>query len=93
MQSSFSDLEYVTKKKVTRRDRFLNEIEAVTPWSALIAEIEPFYPKGEGRGRPPIGLERMLRMYIAQQCFGLSDEGTEDTIYDSQAMARSTSGS
>ncbi len=86
MQSSFSDLEYATKKKVTRRDRFLNEIEAVTPWSALIAEIEPFYPKGEGRGRPPIGLERMLRMYIAQQCFGLSDEGTEDAIYDSQAI-------
>lgn len=86
MQASFSDLEYAAKKKVTRRDRFLGEIEAVTPWSALIAEIEPFYPKGDGRGRPPIGLERMLRMYIAQQCFGLSDEGTEDAIYDSQAV-------
>lgn len=78
MQSSFSDLEYGAKKKVTWRDRFLGEINAVTPWSALVAEIEPFYPKGEGRGRPPIGLERMLRMYIAQQCFGLSDEGIED---------------
>ena len=86
MQASFSALEYAAKKKVTRRDRFLGEIEALTPWSALIAEIEPFYPKGEGRGRPPIGLERMLRMYIAQQCFGLSDEGTEDAIYDSQAV-------
>ncbi len=86
MQRSFSDLEYATKKKVTRRDRFLGEIHAVTPWSALLAEIEPFYPKGEGRGRPPIGLERMLRMYIAQQCFGLSDEGIEDAIYDSQAI-------
>jgi len=86
MQRSFSDLEYAAKKKVTRRDRFLAEIEAVTPWSALVATIEPFYPKGEGRGRPPIGLERMLRMYIAQQCFGLSDEGTEDGIYDSQAI-------
>ena len=86
MQTSFSELEYAAKKKVTRRDRFLGEIEAVTPWSALIAEIEPFYPKGEGRGRPPIGLERMLRMYIAQQCFGLSDEGTEDALYDSQAI-------
>lgn len=86
MQASFSDLEYAAKKKVTRRDRFLGEIEAVTPWSALVAEIEPFYPKGEGRGRPPIGLERMLRMYIAQQCFGLSDEGTEDALYDSQAI-------
>ena len=86
MQRSFSDLEYAAKKKVTRRDRFLGEIDAVTPWPALLAEVEPFYPKGEGRGRPPIGLERMLRMYIAQQCFGLSDEGTEDALYDSQAI-------
>jgi len=86
MQASFSDLEYSAKKRVTRRDRFLSEIEAVTPWLALVAEIEPFYPKGEGRGRPPIGVHRMLRMYIAQQCFGLSDEGIEDAIYDSQAI-------
>lgn len=88
MQSSFSDLEYSAKKKLTRRDRFLGEIEAVTPWSAVVAELEPFYPKGEGRGRPPIGLERMLRMYVAQQCFGLSDEGIEDAIYDSQSIRR-----
>ena len=86
MQASFSDLEYAAKRRVTRRDRFLSEIEAVTPWLALVAEIEPFYPKGEGRGRPPIGVHRMLRMYIAQQCFGLSDEGIEDAIYDSQAI-------
>ena len=86
MQASFSDLEYAAKKRVTRRDRFLSEIEAATPWLALVAEIEPFYPKGEGRGRPPIGVHRMLRMYIAQQCFGLSDEGIEDAIYDSQAI-------
>jgi len=86
MQRSFSELEYAAKPKLTRRDRFLGEIEAVTPWAALVAQIEPFYPRGEGRGRPPIGLERMLRMYIAQQCFGLSDEGTEDAIYDSQAI-------
>jgi hypothetical protein len=63
-----------------------SSIEAVTPWTALVAEFEPFYPKGEGRGRPPIGLERMLRMYIAQQCFGLSDEATEEAIYDSLAF-------
>jgi transposase, IS5 family len=86
MQRSFSDLEYAAKKKVTRRDRFLGEIDAVTPWPALLAEVEPFYPKGEGRGRPPIGLERMLRMHITQQCFGLSDEGAEDALYDSQAI-------
>ena len=88
MQKSFSDLEYATKKKLTRRDRFLAEIEAVTPWAALVAVIAPHYPKGDGRGRRPIGLERMLRMYIAQQCFGLSDEGTEDALYDSQAIRR-----
>jgi hypothetical protein len=52
MQASFSDLEYAAKKRVTRRDRSLSEIEAVTPWLTLVAEIEPFYPKGEGRGRP-----------------------------------------
>lgn len=86
MQKSFSDLEYAAKKKRTRRDRFLAEIDAVTPWAALISVLESHYPKGGGRGRPPIGLERMLRMYIAQQCFGLSDEGMEDSIYDSQAI-------
>jgi len=58
----------------------------VTPWPALAAALLPYYPKGEGRGRRPVGLERMLRMYIAQQCFGLSDEGIEDAIYDSQAI-------
>ena len=88
MQSSFTDLEYAAKKKLTRRDRFLTEIDAITPWAALAAELEPFYPKGKGRGRPPIGLERMLRMYVAQQCFGLSDEGIEDAIYDSQSIRR-----
>ncbi|MCC5810413.1 MAG: IS5 family transposase [Ectothiorhodospiraceae bacterium] len=86
MQRSFSDLEFAGKKKVTRRERFLSGLDGVVPWSALVAELEAFYPKGGKRGRPPIGLERMLRMYIAQQCFGLSDEGIEDAIYDSQAI-------
>jgi len=86
MQKSFSDLEYPNKKKLTRRDRFLAEIDVATPWGKLHQEIEPFYPKVKGAGRPPIGLARMLRMYVAQQCFGLSDEGIEDAIYDSQAI-------
>ncbi|MBG6219120.1 IS5 family transposase [Janthinobacterium sp. CG_23.4] len=86
MQKSFSDLEYAAKKKLTRRDRFLAEIDSVTPWGKLHKLIEPFYPKVEGAGRPPIGLARMLRMYVAQQCFGLSDEGIEDAIYDSQSI-------
>ena len=75
-QSSFSVVEFASKKKRTRRERFLAEIEAATPWPALVAALLPYYPKGDGRGRPPIGLdgrgrppiglERMLRMYIAQ---------------------------
>ncbi|WP_153116846.1 IS5 family transposase [Rhodocyclus tenuis] len=87
MQTTFSELEYAAKKRQTRRDRFLAEIEALTPWPELLAALTPFYPKGE-RGRPPIGLERMLRLYVAQQCFGLSDEGAEDALYDSQAIRR-----
>jgi IS5 family transposase len=88
MQASFSELEYAAKQKQTRRDRFLAQIEAVTPWEALIQVIAPHYPSSGGRGRPPVGLERMLRMYVAQQCFGLSDEGIEDALYDSQAIRR-----
>ncbi|MBI4740245.1 MAG: IS5 family transposase [Betaproteobacteria bacterium] len=84
MQATFSDLEYAAKKKVARRDRFPGEIDT-TPRSALVTRIKPFYPKGEGRGRPPIGLERIPRTYVARQCFGLSGEGTEDAIYGSQA--------
>lgn len=86
MQRSFSEAEYAAKKRQTRRDRFLAGIETATPWSALVSVIESHYPRGGGRGRRPIGCERMLRMYIAQQCFGLSDEGIEDAVYDSQAI-------
>ena len=59
MQTSFSELEYSLKKKQTRRDRFLAEIEAVTPWAVLEKTVVPFYPSSGGRGRPPIGLARM----------------------------------
>ena len=86
MQQSFSSLEFASKKKLTRRERLLREIDAIAPWSDLIARIKPYYPKGEGRGRPPIGVARMLRMYVVQQCLGLSDEGIEDAVYDSQAI-------
>ena len=71
---------------MTRRDHFLAQIDALTPRAALLAEVEPFYPKGDGPGHPPIGLARMLRMYVAQQSFGLSDEGIEDAIYESQGI-------
>src|ERR1039458_2791463 len=60
-------------------------MEAVIPWVPLLAVIEPYYPKGK-RGRPPIGLERMLRVYFLQQWYGLADEALEDALYDSQAL-------
>jgi IS5 family transposase len=87
-QRSFSDLEYAGKRTVTGRDRFLGEINSVTPWTPLTAELISFYPKIDGRGRPPIGLLRMLRTYIAQQCIGLFNKGIEDAIYDSHAALR-----
>ena len=87
MQSSFSDLEYAAKKKQTQRDRFLIEIEAATPWTSLLNVIVPHYPVSGRRGHPPIDLERILRMYIVQQCFGFSDEGAEDAVYDSKQFA------
>jgi IS5 family transposase len=71
--------------KTTRRARFLTEMERVVPWSELCALIEPFYPK-PGNGRPPIGLERMLRIYFLQQWFNLSDPAVEEALYDSLAM-------
>ena len=84
-QISFAQAEYADKKKVTRRERFLGEMERVVPWARLVALIEPHYPLGQ-RGRPPIGIERMLRLYFLQQWYGLADEALEDAIYDSQAM-------
>jgi transposase, IS5 family len=62
-------------------------MERVVPWSALCALIEPFYPK-PGNGRPPVGVERMLRIYFLQQWFNLSDPAVEEALYDSSAMRR-----
>jgi len=84
-QMSFAQSEYAKKKKITRREKFLAEMEQVVPWSRLVALIEPHYPKGK-RGRPPIGLERMLRIYFLQQWYTLADEALEDALYDSQAL-------
>lgn len=84
-QLSFSQSEYARKKKVTRRERFLGEMEQIVPWGRLVALIEPHYPRGK-RGRPPIGLERMLRIYFLQQWYTLADEALEDALYDSQAL-------
>jgi IS5 family transposase len=84
-QMSFSQSEFASKKRVTRREAFLREMEAVVPWKELIARIEPHYPRGQ-RGRPPIGIERMLRLLVVQNCYGLSDEALEDAVYDSQSV-------
>jgi transposase, IS5 family len=84
-QMSFAQSEYAGKKKVTRRARFLGEMERVVPWARLCAVIAPHYPEGR-RGRPPIGMERMLRIYFLQQWYSLADEALEDALYDSQAM-------
>src|ERR1700746_2144534 len=71
--------------KTTRRAVFLAEMERVVPWPALCGLIEPFYPKA-GNGRPPVGVERMLRIYFLQQWFNLSDPGVEEALYDSVLM-------
>ncbi|NMM28293.1 MAG: IS5 family transposase [Glaciimonas sp.] len=85
-QFSFAQAEYGKKKKRTRREIFLEKMEQVVPWARLMEVIAPHYPKSGKRGRPPIGLERMLRMYFVQQWYGLADEAVEDAIYDSQAL-------
>jgi transposase, IS5 family len=84
-QMSFAAQEYANKGRVTRREKFLADMQRIVPWTALIAVIEPHYPKGE-RGRPPIGLERMLRIYFLQQWYSLADEALEDSLYDINSL-------
>src|ERR1039457_6363734 len=71
--------------KKTRRALFLDEMEQVVPWGKLCGLIEPYYPTA-GNGRPPVGVERMLRIYFLQQWFNLSDPGGEEALYDSAVM-------
>ncbi len=85
-QVSFAQAEYEQKKKPTRREIFLEKMEQVVPWERPMEVIEPHYPKSGKRGRPPSGLERMLRMYFVLQWYGLADEAVENAIYDSQAL-------
>ncbi len=84
-QLSFSDEEYSGRKRITKREEFLKTMNEIIPWAEWVERIRPFYPSGK-RGRPVRGIEMMLRMYLLQIWFGLSDEGTEDAIYDSYAM-------
>src|SRR3954463_13318892 len=84
-QGSFSQAGYGAKKKQTRGGKFLAEMEAVVPWPRLVERLTPFYPKGE-RGRPPVPLERMLRIHFLQQWYALADLAMEEALYDSQAL-------
>ena len=85
-QQTFAEVTFEQYRKVTRRERFLDEMSRVVPWAELVAVIEPVYPKAEGPGRPPVGIERMLRLHCLQQWFNLSDPAVEEALYDSRAM-------
>jgi transposase, IS5 family len=88
-QPAFPGLRDAMKKKLTRREQFLAEMDAVVPWGRLLALIEPHYPKvGPKGGRPPMPLETMLRVYFLQNWYALSDPMAEETLYDSEAMRR-----
>ena len=87
VQQTFIDMEYANRKRTTRREAFLDAMDSIIPWKEWMKLIAPFYVQKE-RGRKLIPLETMLRMYLMQNWFGLSDEGIEDAIYDSYAMKR-----
>ena len=84
-QYTLTDIEYSKRKKKTRREEFLDTMNRMIPWDHWIDLIKPYYPSGK-RGRPTRGIETMLRMYLMQNWFNLSDAGLEDAIYDSYAM-------
>ena len=84
-QMSFGDAEYAGKRKQTRREVFLAEMEQVVPWKPLLNLIEPFYPVA-GRGRHPYPLETMLRVHLMQNWFGLSDPAMEEALYEITPM-------
>lgn len=84
-QQTFSDIEYSKRRKKTKREEFLEAMDKIIPWDHWINLIRDHYPSGK-RGRPPRGIETMLRMYLMQNWFNLSDAAIEDAIYDSYAM-------
>lgn len=86
MQQTFAEASFEQYRKSTRRERFLDEMNRVVPWAELVAVIEPVYPKADGPGRPPVGIERMLRLLCLQQWFNLSDPAVEEALCDSRAM-------
>ena len=85
-QDSFSDAGFEKFRKKTGKEQFLEEMEMIIPWKELTEAIEPFYPKPQGAGRRPIGIERMLRIHFIQHWFNLSDPAVEEALYDSRAL-------
>ena len=86
-QTTFASAAWDKKGKVTRRERFLGEMDQVIPWQPILALIEPHYPRA-GQGTQPMPMELMLRIYFMQQWFNLSDPAMEDALYDSESMRR-----
>ena len=86
-QMTFSDYEYSLRKRKTKREEFLDIMNEIIPWEEWVEFVRPYYPNGK-RGRPTKGIEKMLRMYLLQIWFNLSDEGVEDAIYDSYAFRK-----
>ena len=83
-QTTLANNDFEQFRKPTRREKFLAEMNTVVPWAELVAVIEPYYPKtSKAGGRPPVGLERMLRMHCLQLWFDLSDPAVEEERYDS----------
>ena len=85
-QQTFAEVTLEPYRKPTCREQFLDEMSRVVPWADLVAVIEPVYPKADGPGRPPVGIERMLRLHCLQQWLNLSDPAVEEALYDSRAM-------
>ena len=84
-QMTFADAEYASKRKQTRKELFLIEMDRVVPWKGLIALIEPHYPKGDG-GRPAYPLMAMLRVHLMQNWFGYSDPAMEEALYETTIL-------
>ena len=84
-QITFNEYEYSYRKKKTEREEFLDVMEDILPWDEWVEFVKPYYPSGK-QGRPTKGIEKMLRMYLLQVWFNLSDESIEDAIYDSYAF-------
>ncbi len=85
-QETLAAASFEKYRKSTRRDEFLAQMNIVMPWAKLVALVEPVYPPSDVAGRPPIGLERMLRIHFLQHWFNLSDPAAEEALYDSPAM-------